>query len=418
MHQDLLKKNINLHGEFREEVCGTKVSLSYLFCIVGFYIEALSLALQVVEFQKLRYEPDNFRLIRTQNCIGNCFLQLGLYEKALGVYTEVLKARLPISGVQTRLTFIGELNIAICLQHMGKYFEALLIYEKVHNGFLAWDAQYDEYTLISQYRLAECLLDVGRYIEGLEILTSLRNSGVFNANNLHMLRCTCQLARCQQILGRVKESKLNCVYVFEHGKEFTEWHAVKLQTAIIHAKCLIDQGNATKAISELNDLVTNSVTNLTFNLPSVLQIKFVIAIGLYELGKKSEALTMLEVVRSGQEEAIGSDHSHTLQTRFKILTLSENIELHSQKCQLEVILKKQIEQLGNDHLETLMTKREIARCLIEENKCREAQAVLQNVLCKLRTIVDEEHRDVLQTKSLYQHCLDSKTKNEKICLIL
>ena len=240
------------------------------------------------------------------------------------------------------------------------------IYEKVYNGCLACYGKYDQTTLFPQYRLAECLIDVGRYTEALEILTSIKNGGVFKSNNLHMLRNNCQLARCQQILGRVEQSKLQCVYIFKYGTEFTEWHAVKLQTAIIHAKCLIDQGNSTKTISELNDLVTNSVTNLSFNHPSVLQIKFVIAIGLYEQGKKSEALNMLEDVRSGQAVVLGRNHSHTLQTRFKLLKLSENIELHSLKFQLKDLLDMQIEQLGKDHLEILKTKREIARCLIEQ----------------------------------------------------
>ena len=417
MHQDVLKKNINLHGELHEDVFATKVSLSYLFYIIGFYKEALSLAVQVVEFQKQRYEPDNFRILRTRNTVGNCLLQLGHYEEALGVYTEVLKARLPSSGVQTDISFVDELNIAICLQHMGKYFDALSIYEKVHNNFLAFHGKYDQDTLIPQYLLAECLIDVGRYTEALEMLTSITNSAVFKSKNLHMLRSTCQLARCQQILGRVEESKLQCLYVLEHGTEFTEWHAFKLQAAVIHAKCLIEQGNSTKAISELNDLVTNSVTNLSFNHLSVLQIKFVIAIGLYEQGKKSEALSMLEVVRSGQEVALGRNHSHTLQTRFKFLTFSENIELHSLKFQLKDLLDKQTEQLGKDHLEILKTKREIARCLIEENKYGEAQEILQNVLCKLSVIVDAEHKELFQTKELHQLCLDSKLQSEKIYVI-
>jgi tetratricopeptide (TPR) repeat protein len=179
-------------------------------------------------------------------------------------------------------------------------------------------------------------------------------------------------------------------------------HDVVLSLRHQHGRALAYQGQVTKAVAELRDLVGVQVRVLGPDHPATLATRHELAWAMrdHHGHSKTEIERELRDVLAARLRVLGPDHPDTLATRFRLACA---IDMQGRWAEAEGeyrnVLDVQLRTLGPDHPDTLNTRNEIIDALIEQGRYAEAEAAGHDLAQSRLRVLGPDHPDTLATRA-------------------
>ncbi len=176
----------------------------------------------------------------------------------------------------------------------------------------------------------------------------------------------------------------------------------EIQFSIRHygATALGQSGNTSKAITEHEALLEDTLRVLGADHPDTLTTRNNLAVWLGEAGRVDGAVSVVEALLGDRLRVLGADHPDTLTTRNNLAVwLGEAGRVDEAVSVVEALLEDRLRVLGADHPDTLTTRNNLAVWLAKAGRVNAAISVVEALLADRLRVLGADHPSTLTTRS-------------------
>lgn len=306
-------------------------------------------------------------------------------------------------------------------------------------------------TLRSREQLVQNLVEQRKFAEATTEAIGLleQSQRVLGAEDLTTLICRSRLARCQFEQGEVAEAETQLRQLYDYElKTLGAEHRETLNTGHDLGACLIMSGKAEEAVKLLQTVIKQRIALLSENHRDVLETRTQLGRAYEATHKLAEAEIEYRAALNAFIKSVGASHPKTILLTNRINQMMETPEA---KALIISNSLKNVEKLKAEHgakdirtlnarlgyaaalseqkkyaeaekeyrdvhvtltrlqkedtSQSLMVLREVANCLGNQNKLKEADVIYTQLLKKMRFIYTKPDPEVVRTMNMHGLCL-------------
>lgn len=314
------------------------------------------------------------------------------------------------------LIFKAKQYLAICYRKLGNYSQAIshleqLLREQVKCGLTDWDPDF----VFTKHILASCLLATGRVCESLslfkEVLKFRRN--VLGSHHPETLRAQVNYITCLNECADVDANEVLREYedvLRKQTEVLGDGNPVTLQVFINYSHALMKYGRHKEALKHVRLVLELRRKMFGERHPETLKALNTVAICTKSLGDFDEALKLFRVVLDKRLSVFQNKfHPSILDVRQNIATCL--IDKNKPKEAIDILIKireQQNDVIGPTHPNTLSVEYNISVCLRRLGEYDQAIELIHELLDKEKNVLGENHVDTIATEHSLAVCLHCK----------
>jgi tetratricopeptide (TPR) repeat protein len=346
--------------------------------------------------------------------LGQTYQGLGLYEKAIAIYSKTYALREAALGPDHPDTHFTRNNWATALKDAGRTAEAIRMHEELLGRRESrWGPDHPD-TLVSRSNLAAAYHDAGRVKEAIALQeTTLRQrEAVLGPDHPDTLNIRNNLAAAYEDAGRVEKA----IDLHEANLKIMEAqlgpdHPETLSSRNNLAEAYSNAGRAAKAIAlhEAN-LKLHEVRHGPDH-PRTLIGRNNLAAAYRDAGRTAEAIAMHEGTVRIMEAKLAPEHPGRLAASNNLARAYLDAgRITEAIARLEATLKLMEANLGADHKGTLAGSRNLASAYEPLGRWAEAEALRRRILDSRRRTASPDSPDLADDLALLARNLTGQTR--------
>ncbi|MGA9580934.1 MAG: tetratricopeptide repeat protein [Allosphingosinicella sp.] len=358
-------------------------------------------ALRLASLMETYHSGDDAAVSFALRSQGQALLQLKRYERALGVYADLIDRFTGYDDPEIRDHVLwAHYETGFILVQLERFAEAQLELEKLLPLRERLDGPEHENTLAVRHGIARAMLDRGLAEEAEQafrslIETRIRSSGPYSP---WVLAARHELARAILEQGRPSEAEaeLRSVIATEPGRAMSEQN--RRVSRFVLARAIRFQWRAQQALAELRALQAEAGNDEAED--GSWYISAGAADVLIDLGRAADAEAELRPILQRSEATNGGDHIYSLKIRqILAVAILEQGRAEDAQAELASILLRLEAGRSPDHPLATATRYFQAKALLDLERPEEAAEILKDVISGREKVYGPAHHTTLFAQS-------------------
>ena len=325
------------------------------------------------------------------HALGQTYLGLGLYDKAVVVFTKARAVRESALGPDHPETLGTCSNLGVSYWYAGRLDEAIALHEATLRRRQAALGPDHPETLSSRNNLAIAYREAGRVSEAnaLDEVTLRLREAALGPNHPETLASRNNLAMGYRRAGRVSEAiALDEATLRVREAALGPDHPETLSSRSNLAADYWSAGRLDEAIALDRVTLELMEAKLGADHPTTLISRMGLANACDDAGRTSEAIALYRATLAMQEVKLGANHPHTLLSRNNLAEICIHAGRTAEAVALcEAALRVQEANLGAHHPDTLMSRGTLAEAYEALGRSAEAEDLDRGTLARRRKTV-------------------------------
>jgi tetratricopeptide (TPR) repeat protein len=345
------------------------------------------------------------------DAVGRTYSSLGLYEKAVSMFTKAVTMREAALGRDHPVTLGSCNNLALAYHEAGRLPEAIALHETTLRRREAALGSDHPDTLQSRVNLAIAFYSAGRLAEAIALQDRTRklHEAKLGPDHLETLRSRTNLAATYYSAGRLSEAiALGAATLKLYESKLGTDHPDTLSTRSNLAAAYLAVGRTIEAIALSEGTLRLRQAKLGPDHPDTLKSRNNVAIAYQSAGRFSEAIELLEATLERCLMNLRLDHPDSLLTRINLAATYlaagrtvEAIALHEETSPLCEA------KLGPDHQFTLTARTNLADAYQAAGRAIRAIALHEATLQRKEAKLGPDHPDTLESRAALASAYES-----------
>lgn len=336
----------------------------------------------------------------------------GQFAEAEEKFTQLLLARVEVSGPYHAGTLAARDSVAWCLAERGRLGDAHQLFNALLPDRQRYLGSAHPETLATRHRLAWIAALQGRLDEAqyeLERVLVERRE-VLGEDHMDTFGSRYRLAWVLAWRGRLDEAEAMYRQLQADLKRVLETdHAATLMVRARLAWILLVRGRLDQAEREYREVIGERERVLGHEHPRTMRSRNDLAIVLTRLGAHDEAEALLREVLAERDRVLGKDNLHALDTRTGLaILLTERGRLLAAEELLRELIPHCEQVVGADHRSTLLGRQALGVVLFRRGQLAMAEEVFSQLVTDHRRVLGPHHRFTFDARDSLAEVLASR----------